>query len=211
MNFDQLAEVWRSEAAEAPARSPAEEAAAVRAKAAELERDVRRRDWQETAVALAMVPLFTWWAVRAPNALSALGAAIVAVSCVLIPLRLRAARSPAPDPGLPVAWALKAELARVRAQERLLGSVAWWYLAPLTVGCILFRAGGPESTRYKVAYAAVAVAVAGVILCLNLFVVRHQLRPMADQIQRWLDDLDEPVSDGPSFDEPSSHGAPDAS
>ena len=36
MNFDQLAETWRGDAAEAPARSPAEEVASVRAKAAEL-------------------------------------------------------------------------------------------------------------------------------------------------------------------------------
>lgn len=211
MNFDQLAEVWRAESVEAPARSPAEEIAAVRAKAAELERDVRRRDWRETAVALAMLPLFAWRAVSAPSPLSAVGAAIVAVSCVLIPLRMRAARGPSPDPALPVAWALKAELARVRAQERLLGSVFWWYLLPPGVGCILLRAGGPGSPLSKAAYAAGVVALGGVLLYLNLRVVRRDLRPMAEEMERWLDDLDEPLRDKPSFDQPSSHGAPDAS
>jgi hypothetical protein len=211
MNFDQLAEAWRGDAAAAPARSPAQEVAAVRAKAAELARDVRRRDRLETGVALAMVPFFAWTAVRAPHPLTALGAAIITVALVLIPVRLRMARHRAPEAALPVAWALRAELARVRAQERLLGTVAWWYLGPLGVGYILVKAGGPGSPLSKAAYAAGVVALAGGLLYLNLRAVRRELRPLADELERWLDDLDEPSLDGSSFDEPSSHGAPDAS
>jgi hypothetical protein len=134
MSLDQLRETWLREAHSPPGRKPAEELAAVTERAAELDRAVRRRDRIETVVALALLPIFGWVAWATPHPVSAVGAATVALACVVIPVRLRMARRRRPDPGLPLEQSLRAELDRIRAQERLLGSVAWWYLAPLGAG-----------------------------------------------------------------------------
>ncbi|HEU4560834.1 MAG TPA: hypothetical protein VFS20_23485 [Longimicrobium sp.] len=206
MNFDQLAEVWRSDDAGTTVRSPADEVAAVRARAAGLARDVRRRDRLETGAALVVFPFFAWIAARAPSPVSAVGAVIVMAACVLIPLRLRRARHGDVDPALPLAWALRAELARVRAQERLLGSVAWWYLAPLGIGVILVRVGAPGPQLHKAAYVVSVVALGAGLLFLNLRAVRREVRPLAAELERWLADLD-----GSPVHETFLPGAPDAS
>ncbi|MET0400588.1 MAG: hypothetical protein ABW277_27610 [Longimicrobiaceae bacterium] len=205
MNFDQLGEVWRREAGGAPGRSPAEEVAAVRARAAELARVVRRRDLLETGAALAILPVFAWRAATAQHPLAAAGAAIIAAACVLIPIRLWAARRGDPDPGQPVAAALRTELARIRAQERLLGSVAWWYVGPISLGLLLSTAGGSGPPLYRAAYAASVVALSAWLLRLNRRAAREELRPVAEELEGWLAGLDEPAAD-----EPLLNGASDA-
>lgn len=197
-NFDRLGEVWRREDGDRPARRPAEDLAATRARAARLRWLVRRRDWIETGTALAMVPVFAWMALTIPYAISALGAAIVATACVFIPIRLWTARRGAPDPALPVAQALAAELARIRAQERLLRSVAWWYLTPLGAGVILFVAGAPVPPLVKVAYAVVVIALYAWLLRLNLRAVRRDLQPVARELEGWLAGLNDTSFNGGS-------------
>ena len=191
MSLDQLRETWHREALSPPVRKAAEEVKAVRERAAELDRAVRRRDRIETAVALALLPIFGWVAWATPHPVSAVGSVILALACVVIPVRLRMARRRRPDPGLPLAQSLRAELGRIRAQDRLLGSVAWWYLAPLGAGVILFMAGAPVAPLFKVGYAAVVLAFFGWLLHLNLRAVRRDLRPVARELESWLADLDE--------------------
>lgn len=198
MNLDSLSAAWRRQAGRAPSRNAQEEIEMVRTRAAELGRIVRRRDRLETVVALLMFPLFLWLAVTTPYRISAVGAAIIAAFCIVIPIRLRLARRAAPDPTQPVAHALRAELQRIHAQERLLGSVAWWYLAPLGAGAILFVLGAPAPAMFRIGYAFFVVIFMGLLLRLNLRAVRHQFRPVAREIEEWLTDLDETSIDGAS-------------
>lgn len=209
MDFERLGEVWRREVGPEHGRTPDQELDAVRARAAGLERAVHRRDYLETGAALVLLPFFMWLAVTVGQPVSAIGAAIVAGACVLVPIRLYMARRRAPDSGLPVALALREELRRVRVQERLLGSVVWWYLAPFGVGVILFVAGLPVSTGSdtaasaavvvaKIAYAIAVVALYGYILRLNHRAARDQFAPVAHQLERWLANLDESSDAGVS-------------
>ena len=199
-DFDSLREVWHRETGHAPARSWAEELHLVRARAERLRRVVRRRDWTETGVAILLFPLFASAAFIMPRALSAVGAAIVAVACVLVPIRLRAARHRAPDPAQPVTHALRAELAEVRAQERLLGSVAWWYVGPLALGVTLFVAGTPVSPPFKAGYAVLVLAAGAWVVHLNRRAVRRDLQPVARELESVLASVDEPSLDGASDD-----------
>jgi hypothetical protein len=142
-----------------------------------------------------MLPLFAFLAVTAASPVSALGAAIVAVACMVIPLRLRRARLGPVDPGRPVAEALRAQLERVRAQERLLGTVAWWYFAPLGTGVLLYVLGGDSSTSFKLVYLVGVAVLYGWLLHMNRRAVETDVRPLATELRRWIEDLDDPDID----------------
>lgn len=188
MEFHEMVEAWRRQPT--PATDPAQELRAVRARAAGIARTVRRRDWIETGIALILLPLFAWQAVHAPTLLSSIGAAIIAVACIVIPLRLRHARGREPDPTAPVLDALRAELQRVRAQERLLGTVAWWYFGPLGIGVILLVGGSSASAAFRIGYAMIVVVIFGVLLHLNLRTVRNICWPVARELEMWISDIE---------------------
>lgn len=194
MEFDEMVEAWRRQPT--PATDPAQELRAVRARAARIARTVRRRDWIETGTALVLLPVFAWWAVDGPTLMSSIGAAIIAVACIVIPLKLRHARGPEPDPTAPVLDALRAELRRVRAQERLLSTVAWWYFGPLGIGVILLVGGTNTSAALRIGYAIVVVMVFGGLLHLNLRTARDICWPVARDLEMWIAELEKASDEG---------------
>lgn len=190
MEFDNAKEVW-AQVKNPHARPASESLGQVRSQAAELERAIRIRDRIEIGVAIAMFPVFGALAVFASNQLSQLGAAVVAFGCLLIPVRLRLAREPlSTDPTQPLALALAQELTRVKAQQRLLESVLWWYLAPLGVGVILFLAGAFQQWIPRVLCAVVVVVSYGYLWRLNRNASRIQLAPRARELEQWLTSLE---------------------
>lgn len=194
MEFDDMVEAWRRQAT--PATDPAQELRAVRARAADIARTVRRRDWMETGIALVLLPVFAWWAVRGPTLISSIGAAIIAIACIVIPLRLRRARGREPDPTAPVLDALRAELRRVHAQERLLGTAAWWYFGPLAIGVILLVGGTSTPAALRIGYAIVVVLISAGLVHLNLRAVRDIYRPAARELEQWIRELENSSAEG---------------
>jgi hypothetical protein len=192
MKFEDLGAVWKDDAG----RPAAIDLAVIRERADGIDRAVRRRDRGETIVALALAPVFGVMAWLATSTLSTVGAAIVAVACLLIAVRLKLARRREPDHALPAVQAVEVQLAAIRAQQRLLGTVAWWYLTPLGVGVILYFAGSPAPVWTKVAYGVAVVVLYGWLLRLNLAAARRNLEPVAIDLERWLD----------SFRESHGHG-----
>jgi hypothetical protein len=187
MTLEDLRRAWgRGGGAGAPESDPAGELRAVRARARELEDVVRRRDRRETLVALALLPIFTYFAFQAAGGVTRLGAVILAVSCLAIPLRLRAARRVAVDPSLPVAEFLRLELDLVLRQRRLLLTVPLWYLGPLGVGVILFFAGASRSPWLTALYAAVVIAFFLWLWRLNRTAVVQDLEPREKDLRLWI-------------------------
>lgn len=190
MDFEQLGESWRNQPLVGRDRDPAGEIRSVRERAEALDRAVRRRDRIETGVALALLPVFVWFAVTTSRPVSAVGAWILVAACIVTPLRLRAARTPRPEPGRPLAQGLRAELDRVRRQERLLGSVAWWYVGPSVLGSVLLVGGGSGSLAAKGLYGLAVIALGVWIVRLNRAAVRRNLAPVARTLDQWLTDLE---------------------
>jgi hypothetical protein len=195
MDFEAMSDAWRREGA-GPASDPRQELETVRARAAGLRRAVRRRDWTETGVALVLLPIFVLLAVKTAQPLSAIGAAIVAAACVLIPVRLKLARPATIDRSGPVTQVLRAELAAIDAQERLLRGVAWWYFSPIGAGVILFMFGAPVPLAFKILYGGVVVALFLWLIELNRRAVRRVLRPMARQLEISLAEFAESSDEG---------------
>lgn len=192
MEFERLPELWRQQREPGTSRSPKDALAAVRREAVALERTIRNRDRLECGIALVMLPIFAWLTFAARHDISRIGAAIIALGCLLIPVRLHLAREPmSTDPGQPLTLALAQELARVRAQQRLLASVAWWYFGPLGLGVVLFVAGGLASAWLKAGFTLVIVLFYGWLWRLNQAANRSQLAPRARQLESWLASLGE--------------------
>lgn len=170
-DLERAALAWRSEPA------GAEDLTDVLARARDMDRAIRLRDRIETGVAVLVAPFFGYVAFAAPPILSRIGAALIVAACVLIPLRLRAARRQPPDHGRPTREAVALELDRLRAQERLLSTSLWWYFGPLGLGAILVMTGPGGSAWYVGGSIVVVTALLGAMLRLNLRTVRNDLRP----------------------------------
>jgi hypothetical protein len=188
VRFEDLGRAWQQrESVDDRPPEPDRQLAAVRDKARVLERTVRRRDLLETSIALLLLPVFAWFAMRASHPLSRLGAAIIAASCVAIPWILRRARRRDPDFGLPVEDFLRLELAFVLRQRRLLLTVPLWYLGPLGVGAVLFFAGGSPSAWITAAYAVGVTAFCAVLWRLNRRAVTAELEPRERELRLWIE------------------------
>jgi hypothetical protein len=190
MEFEQLPSLWQKDAGEGAV--PEALLSSVVDRSRQLARDVRRRDLVESGLALVMVPFFGACVFLGAHPVARIGAAILTLSCLLIPLRLRAARrcfEPAPREGSLRAFLL-AERERVRAQAQLLRSVLWWYLLPLGLGVVLLFGGGTRSFALSLGYAGLVIAFYGWIYRLNQNAVSRELDPRRDQLETLLAALD---------------------
>lgn len=185
MQFDDLGAAWHAGDAARATPTP-ESLRQIRARAEELDRLVRRRDRVETITALLMLVPFGWAAAVTTSTTSRAGALLIMAACLLIPVRLRLARQGAPELSLPLALFLAEELARVRAQVRLLRSVFWWYLAPLGTGVVLFVAGRSPSPWLTAGVTLVVLLLYAALWRLNQQAVERHLLPRAEELERGL-------------------------
>ena len=87
MNFEELGRAWRSRSEALDAlEEPRQELAAVLARAWELAAVVKRRDRIETAVALLLLPIFGFFALRPGSLLVRVGSTIVALAWANSPM-----------------------------------------------------------------------------------------------------------------------------
>lgn len=158
-------------------------------------RQILFRDWRELAAAVFVAVMIAPAALRGPW-LARAGALIVLAGLVLIALQLwrgrRALRASSADPALPVATALRSELAVIDAQIALLGSVEWWYVAPTMIGSLLLVAGvrGRAGVRFTLVYAVVAALLSWAIIAINHRVARRTLGPKREELTRLLQQLE---------------------
>jgi hypothetical protein len=194
-DFEALPTVWHGQDDQVAPQRATELVAATGERVAALDRAVRRRDRIETVTALAMAPVFGVVAMWVPSRVSAVGAVVLAVACLFIPVWLRRARHAPPDPGLPVAARLAVEAVRLRAQTHLLQTVGWWYLLPLAVGAILVVVGGPIALAVKLLYVVVVLGFSGTLLVLNRRAATRHLAPIIQELERWVAEANRPEKD----------------
>jgi hypothetical protein len=194
MNLEKIKQEWRSEMERSI--SPSEIQAlldSVQKQYANLERSIHGRDVREIVAALLVVALFVagWPLCRSsPAAISGIG--LVCAGAVCITLVLLSARRPEPLPfGSSVLEFSRGRLAWLDRQIRLLQTVAWWYVAPICVGCLLFTWGITDGRWFAFGLQAVLTfAVGAGIIALNRWAVRKGLQPVRDDLARLIEALE---------------------
>lgn len=199
MNFDDIGQIWREEGTDDFVRRRIEKLSTVRDRATETDARVRRRDLRETLAVVLVIPFCIFLAVRASTPISALGAIILAITVAIVPFRVRMARRPARDPTLRADRAIAVEVARLREQERLLGSVLVWHLGPGGIGFILFFGGSALlSPLLKALVALVVLVGVGSILLHNQRAVHLRYQPLREELESWLSGFDNSDIEGVS-------------
>lgn len=198
MNFDDLVRMWREEGTGDYLRTRVEALSSARNRVEQVDASVRRRDLVFTVFAVLFVPILVSVGVRAPSFVSAFGVVLIGMSFAASWLLRRRARHDRPDPTLPVRASVADAIARLRAQERFLGYLRPWVLLPLAAGMILAvagapvnRAGDPVSVQFRIGYTAVVIALVSVILAGSRYTARKEYRPLREDLESWLEDLDE--------------------
>lgn len=159
-------------------------------RSARFERTIRRRDRREIIATGLGVLLLAPLVVLGPW-LSRVGVLLVMAGGASVVVVLgRARRMPAPAPDRPLAEALRAEQARVRAQTRLLETVIWWYIAPLALGAVLIVTGLSGASPSTYGYIVVMLAFSIWVYRLNRRAVQRDLRPRGVELERQLRELE---------------------
>jgi hypothetical protein len=161
-----------------------------------LRRGLFWRDTREIVAVAVLFPFFAWigWLlqVRGGPLPARIGVGLVLAGLLLIVAVLLWTRRPRASVGSSMSEHLRAELIRIDRQISILQHVAWWYIAPVTVGVDLFVAGvrGVHS-MFAVVYVIITLAAGAFLVWLNRRAA-HRLLPLRDSLLRGLDAVREP-------------------
>ncbi len=189
MNDDELKQLWQGQPLRNPNISPAQLIAAMQNKTSQLRRTLDARDLRELcacAVVILIFGFFYFTVYRTP--MSRLGDLIVIGGAIFIACKIVLTRKATPlaPVDATVADSLRAELDSVRAQSRLLGSVLWWYILPLTVGELIATWGLPISLAATVPVSLIIIAINAFVYWLNRWARAKEFVPLEEQLQSLL-------------------------
>ncbi|MCG8462735.1 MAG: hypothetical protein MI919_41145 [Holophagales bacterium] len=196
MRFEDLKRVWREEGSGEYRRVRVEELSTVLGRAStHVNRMVRFELLVSFALLLAIV-LFSQSAIQAHRPLLAWpGAVLIWVWLAHGLACLRRLRQAKPDPGLPVREAVHAELERIRIVKRFRETYLWYLILTFIIGNILFLAGlsiDPQESLWAVVPISAAVlAFAAWGLRGNRRELKRVLRPLEEELQSWIVDLEQ--------------------
>jgi hypothetical protein len=193
MNDDELKKLWQQQPLREPDLSAEQLLSAMKGKMAGFRLILLSRDIVELLACAVVIIIFGIFYLRAADRpVSRLGDLIVIGSAIFIGVKLVYARrtTPPAPPGATVVESLRAELNAVRAQSRLLGSVAWWYLLPLAIGIFVCSwgmfTGGLGSLVVEILYTLGVIALYAWIYRLNQRARAKHLLPLEAQLQSLL-------------------------
>lgn len=189
MNDDELKKLWQQQPLREPAPSAADLISATQSKTSLLRRSLNARDLRELLACAFVIVIFGYFyftVYREP--VSRFGVWVIIGSMIVIAWKIvhtRRTTPPAP-PGATVVEFLRAELNSVRTQSRLLGSVLWWYILPLSIGLTVATWGLPIDVFSKIFATLVFIAIGAFIFWLNQRARANRLLPLEAQLESLL-------------------------
>jgi hypothetical protein len=194
MSLEEIQREWRTEMDRAIPTSELEKLLdMVQRRYAGIEHQVRGRDIREILVAVLVVgATAVMWPLCRSSPAAVLGFALIVLGAALIIYVLLSAKTTAPLPfQASVLEFSRNRLAWLDRQIRLLQTVVWWYVAPLSVGCLLLVWGlsGGAGLAFGV-QALLVVAIGMGVVLLNQWTVRKYMQPVRDDLARLIEALD---------------------
>ena len=203
MNDAELKQLWRQQELAPPIQvSDTELINRMKTKMKKFDRDISQRDWRELIACVIVFAAFLCFSLRVRSPLSLAGCVVIMMSGVFIGWRLVATRRAHP----PVSEAastsdfLRAEIAKVDRQMRLLQSVLWWYLLPLFIGLELFELGFNTRPGEQLLMLVFNLSIFGFIYWANRRGVRKYFHPLKQELENMLNSAAEtgPSTQGPN-------------
>jgi hypothetical protein len=138
MNDEEMKQLWQNQTIPEPDTGLAALVTTAREQHRKFQRTIFWRDFREVGVALMLIPLWIWIAVRqqAPWTTYIMVPALIFVAAFMVIDRLRR-KAGATPPNESVVEALESALREVEHQIWLLRSVQWWYIGPIFAGLVI--------------------------------------------------------------------------
>jgi hypothetical protein len=157
-----------------------------------LERSVHWRDMREILAVVVVVAAFAgMWPLYRSSLVGILGVLVIILGGVTIVCVLMMARKPKSLPlNASVLEFSRQRLAWLDGQIHLLQTVGWWYVAPLSLGCLLVSwglSGGDRLVFSMMVLLTVSVAI--VVVYLNKLAIKRELQPVREEVARLIEVL----------------------
>lgn len=195
MELDELKHIWQQQEGDEPMEDPRSKIKAqIDDKMHALEKEIRSRDRLEIAAAVAVMIIFGVFFYYSQSVWDRIGSGIVVLSAIYICYKLKTAQFKRADTNNtfdhPMEEHLKMELQQVKRQKKLLQNVAWWYIAPMTVGLILLTFDTGTGFWFRIGYPVLLLAFGGLVWKLNQRAVRKKFEPLQREIQEAIEFLE---------------------
>ncbi len=188
MELDELKEIWQDQESGDPIHHPEREIREyIDDRMRSLEEQIRSRDRLEIVAAVVVMIIFGFLFFYTSSFWTRAGAGIVVLSAIYICYRLKKAQIEQVNSDQSfdrsVEAHLEMELQQVQTQKKLLQSVAWWYIAPMTVGLILLTFDSGSGFWFRILYPALLIVFGVIIWKFNQRTVKRKFDPLEADIR----------------------------
>jgi hypothetical protein len=189
MNEDELKKLWREQPLSLPPElTETKQLDALRKKMTRFGRTIWWRDLREVTACLFIIAMFGLYFFLFPSALARLGCVLTILSAIFIACRLLWSKRQAGEAILSASImdSLRVELRKVQTQIRLLRTVWWWYILPITAGVEVFYFGVHRDWQGRIYSVIFALLLGGFLNWLNQHAVRRYLVPLKNELESLL-------------------------
>lgn len=188
MELDELKNIWHKQHVRNDMQySRSEMLMLINNKMISFEQQIKARDRREIGACILVIIIFAIFLYFAPSLLAKLGCGVIIFSAGFIWYKLKSAQNKFVgnhrNPDHTLDEHLKLELNKVKAQKKLLQTVAQWYIAPIGIGLLLFTAGSHWGNMAKIIYMSTVVIFGIAIWWWNQRTVAKRFDPLIEELK----------------------------
>lgn len=198
MKLDDLKSDWQQTLQSADAPDNLTEVIAMLAlKTEKIDKEIKRRDILEIGIALLLIPFWVYGLINTAGNMQTIGLVLAIFSSIFIPFKLIKAKQIKHSKASSLRAFLENERQKLYQQKRLLETVLWWYLTPITVSIVLIVLGStvdehglPQlNDTLSLYFSSVAVLYAGIYF-LNKRAAKKKFTPLLENVEQRLAQLE---------------------
>lgn len=190
MDLEEMKQIWKRQKSEEEMMTQEQFMMILNNKLISMDEKIKKRDWLEISVAAITAVVCIIILFYTDSMWFRLGCFTLIAACILVTYKLQTAKKKAANqnirPNQNFSTHLKEELAKMKAQQKLLKSVLWWYLMPIFIGLLFFVIGSDEPLWSKLVYMTIVVLLYAYIWWMNRKAVSNTIEPIIEDLQEAL-------------------------